>query len=171
MPSTRSGCSEPHRIQFCTLPGRGHPQLLWVTCSVPHHPHSNPTEKRILADLLLPKLPSTGSNSLYQCFCMCLQLPDKIYKSIKHIYTSKFFSVPDGRKKAKSPRASTCLCDQDQVRYDSKAKKKTPQNIQQLVSTTSSTTNSTVCHEVSYNLTFSQLPVLYYSLYTQVSLA
>lgn len=34
-----------------------------------------------------------------------------------------------------------------------------------------STTKSTLCHEVSYNLTFSQLAVLYYSLNTQVSLA
>ena len=32
-PSTRPGCSELHPAWPWTLPGRGHPQLLWATCS------------------------------------------------------------------------------------------------------------------------------------------
>ena len=32
-PSTRPGCSKPHPTWPWTLPGRGHPQLLWATCS------------------------------------------------------------------------------------------------------------------------------------------
>ena len=32
-PSTRPGCSKPHPAWPWTLPGRGHPQLLWTTCS------------------------------------------------------------------------------------------------------------------------------------------
>jgi len=32
-PSTRSGFSKPHPAWPWTLPGRGHPQLLWATRS------------------------------------------------------------------------------------------------------------------------------------------
>jgi len=31
--STRPGCSELHPTWPWTLPGRGHPQLLWATCA------------------------------------------------------------------------------------------------------------------------------------------
>jgi len=32
-PSTRPDCSEPHPTWPWALLGRGHPQLLWATCS------------------------------------------------------------------------------------------------------------------------------------------
>jgi len=32
-PATRPGCSKPHPTWLSTLPERGHPQLLWATCS------------------------------------------------------------------------------------------------------------------------------------------
>ena len=38
-PSTRPGCSKAHPTWSWTFLGSGHPQLLWATCSMPHHPH------------------------------------------------------------------------------------------------------------------------------------
>jgi len=32
-PPTTSGCPKPHPAWPCTLPGMGHPQLLWATCA------------------------------------------------------------------------------------------------------------------------------------------
>jgi len=32
-PSTTTGCSKPHPTWPWTLPGRGHPELLWATSS------------------------------------------------------------------------------------------------------------------------------------------
>jgi len=32
-PSTKPGCSKSHQTLPWTLPGRGHPQLLWATCA------------------------------------------------------------------------------------------------------------------------------------------
>jgi len=31
--STKAGCSKSRPVWPCTLPGRGHPQLLWATSS------------------------------------------------------------------------------------------------------------------------------------------
>jgi len=31
--STRPGCSKPHPTWPWTLPGKGHPQFVWATCS------------------------------------------------------------------------------------------------------------------------------------------
>jgi len=37
-PSTTPGCSKPCPTWPWTLPGRGHPQLLWATCSCASQP-------------------------------------------------------------------------------------------------------------------------------------
>lgn len=48
-PCPRPGCSDHHPTRPWTLPGVGHPQILWTTCSVPHCSHSKELLPHILS--------------------------------------------------------------------------------------------------------------------------
>ena len=156
--------------------------ILTQPCCSTSGEKKNPTEKHILADLLLPKQPSTDINSLYECFCKCLQLPDKnLWKYQAYLDKQILISPGWEEKRQKAPDLThasvpktTTICkacfQSKKERKKKNRTKKTP-NPQQLVLSFPQQQSHTLCHEVSYNLAFSQLAVQYYSLYTQVSLA
>lgn len=68
----------------------------------------NATEKCILADQLLPKLPSIDANTLFQDFCIFLQLPHKdLWKDWAYL-DRKMLISPDWEKKGKKTQ-SECM--------------------------------------------------------------
>lgn len=66
----------------------------------------NPLEKRILADLLLTKLPSIIVNSLYQCVFATAR--ENLWKYRAYL-DKQILITPGWGKRAKSPRANTPL--------------------------------------------------------------
>lgn len=124
-----------------------------------------------IPDQLLPKLPSIDANSLYQGFCVSLQLPHiDLWKYWAYLDKKMLISLNWEKKKATRPRPNTYLCDQNYMWGKLPKQKIEPsRKTQQLIP---SLPQSLPC-TMKYLKTWHFISLLYYIilLYTQVSLS